>query len=115
MYAPTQEERSTAMWCHLTGLLGGLIPPVNIIAPLVIWLLKKDQLPFVNDQGKEALNFQISVAIYTLIGIVLIFLLIGMLLLPLVGLYWLIFGIIATIKANEGVPYRYPFILRLIK
>jgi hypothetical protein len=114
MYAPTQEERSTAMWCHLTGLLGGLIPPVNIIAPLIIWLIKKDQMPFVNDQGKEALNFQISVTIYMVISFFLMFLLIGLLLMPLVGLYWLVFGIVATIKANEGTAYRYPFILRLV-
>ncbi len=114
MYAPAQEERSTAMLCHLTGLLGGFIPPVNIIAPLIIWLLKKDQSPFVNDQGKEALNFQISVTIYMVISFILLFVLIGIALMAVVGLYWLIFGIIATIKANEGVPYRYPFILRLV-
>lgn len=115
MYMPSQDERTQAMLCHLTGLLGGLIPPVNIIAPLVIWLLKKDQSQFVNDQGKEALNFQISATVYFVIALVLMIVLIGILALPVVGLYWLIFGIIATIKSNEGVYYRYPFIFRLVK
>jgi len=115
MYMPSQDERTQAMLCHLTGLLGGLIPPVNIIAPLVIWLLKKDQSQFVNDQGKEALNFQISATVYFVIALILMIVLIGILALPVVGLYWLIFGIIATIKSNEGVHYRYPFIFRLVK
>lgn len=115
MHMPSQDERTQAMLCHLTGLLGGLIPPVNIIAPLVIWLLKKDQSQFVNDQGKEALNFQISTTVYFVIALVLMIVLIGILALPVVGLFWLIFGIIATIKSNEGVYYRYPFIFRLVK
>lgn len=115
MYMPTQEERTQAMLCHLTGLLGGLIPPVNIIAPLVIWLLKKDQSQFVNDQGKEALNFQISMTIYFVVAFLLMIILIGIVLLPVLGLCWLIFGIIGTIKANEGVFYRYPLILRLVR
>ena len=115
MQMPSQDERTQAMLCHLTGLLGGLIPPVNIIAPLVIWLLKKDQSQFVNDQGKEAINFQITMTIYFVIALVLMIILIGILLLPVVGLFWLIFGIIGTIKANEGVYYRYPFIFRLVR
>jgi hypothetical protein len=115
MYAPSKEEKSMAMLCHLTGLLGGLIPPVNIIAPMLIWLIKKDQMPFVNDQGKEALNFQISMTIYFIIGFFLIFILVGLVLLPVLGILWLIFGIVATVKANEGTAYRYPMILRMIR
>jgi hypothetical protein len=115
MYAPTKEERSMAMLCHLLGLIGGLIPPANIIAPLIIWLVKKDQMPFVNDQGKEALNFQISMTIYFIISFILMFVLIGLVLIPVLGILWLVFGIVATIKANEGVAYRYPLTIRLIR
>ena len=72
-------------------------------------------MPFVDDQGKESLNFQITVTIAAIVAAVLIVLLVGFLLLPIVGLIALVFTIIAGIKANEGVAYRYPFALRLIK
>jgi uncharacterized Tic20 family protein len=115
MYAPNQDERTMAMLCHLTGLLGGFIPPANIIAPLIIWLIKKDQSPFVNDQGKEALNFQISMTIYFVISFILMFILIGIVLMAVLGILWLVFGILATIKAYQGVAYRYPLTIRLIR
>ena len=112
---PSAEERQWAMFAHLSALIGFIIPFGNFIAPLIIWQMKKDTMPFVDDQGKEALNFQITVAIAALICFVLMIVVIGMFLLPLVGLAALIFTIIAGIKANEGVNYRYPFALRLIK
>jgi uncharacterized Tic20 family protein len=85
------------------------------LPPIVIWLLKKEIDPFVDDQGKEALNFQISITIIGIVCALLIFVGIGLILLVLLGLFWLIFTIIATIKANSGVAYRYPFTIRLIK
>jgi len=125
--APSAEERQWAMFAHLSALLGALLTGVwgggwgCFIGPLVIWLVKKDTMPFVNDQGKEALNFNITVAI----AFVVLFLLsvmtfgIGLIIaIPLwiiIGISWLVFTIIAAIKANEGVLYRYPFTLRLIK
>jgi uncharacterized Tic20 family protein len=115
MYPPTQEERTMAMLCHLTGLLGAFLPPANILAPLIIWLLKKDWSQFVNDQGKEVLNFQISMTIYFVVGLILMIALIGFLIFPLVGLFWLVFGIIGTIKAYNGVYYRFPLTIRLVK
>ncbi|MCE7033152.1 DUF4870 domain-containing protein [Lysobacter sp. GX 14042] len=117
------DQRQWAMFAHLSALTalftGGL---GAIIGPLVIWLIKKDTMPFVDDQGKEALNFNITMAVATLVltavGTVLLVILIGFLFYLAafaVGVYWLVLTIIATIKANEGVAYRYPLTVRLIK
>jgi uncharacterized Tic20 family protein len=111
---PSAEERQWAMFAHLSALVGVIIPLGSIIGPLVIWLTKKDTMPFVNDQGKEALNFNITVAIAAIVGWILCFILIGFLLLAVLAIGWLVFVIIATIKANEGTTYRYPFTLRLV-
>jgi uncharacterized Tic20 family protein len=112
--APSAEERQWAMFAHLSALIGVIIPLGSIIGPLVIWLIKKDTMPFVNDQGKEALNFNITVAIAAIVGWILCFILIGFLVLAVLAIGWLVFVIIATIKANEGTTYRYPFTLRLV-
>jgi len=112
--APSAEERQWAMFAHLSALVGVIIPLGSIIGPLVIWLIKKDTMPFVNDQGKEALNFNITVGIAAVVSWILCFILIGFLLLAVLAVGWLVFVIIATIKANEGTTYRYPFTLRLV-
>ena len=113
--APAPESRQWGLFAHLSALAGLIIPFGNILGPLIIWQIKKAEMPFVDDQGKEALNFNITVALAFLVSIVLSFVLIGLLLMPLVGLAWLVFAIIAAIKANEGQYYRYPFTLRLVK
>jgi len=113
--APDSQERQAAMFTHLSGLAGFLIPFGNVIAPLIIWQIKKDQMPFVDDQGKEAVNFQITVTIAVLICLVLTVILIGLLLLPLVAIGALVLTIIAAVRANEGARYRYPLTLRLIR
>jgi uncharacterized protein len=111
----TKEDRTFGMLCHLLSLSGFIIPLGNIIGPLVIWLIKKDQSAFVNDQGKESLNFQISIFIYAIISAILIIVLIGILTSIAVGLFWLIFTIIASVRANEGQYYRYPLTIRFVK
>ena len=103
-----KQERTWAMLCHLGGLFG-------FIPPLVIWLIKKDESSLINDNGKEALNFQISIAICVAISIVLTPVLIGFLLLPAVCIFNVVMVIIAAIKANEGQRYRYPVCIRFIK
>jgi uncharacterized Tic20 family protein len=113
--APSAEEKQWGMFAHLSALIGFIIPFGNVIGPLVIWQMKKAEMPFVDDQGKEALNFQITALIAIVVCFVLMFVLIGMLLLPIVGLAVLILTIIGGIKANNGEAYRYPFALRLIK
>lgn len=115
MQPVTQDEKTFGMLAHLSALSGVIIPFGNIIGPLIIWMMKKDQSWFVNEQGKEALNFQISITIYMLISGVLIMVLIGILLMPIVGLFALIMIVIASLKANQGEMYRYPLTIRLIK
>lgn len=109
------EERQWAMFAHLSALIGVVIPLGSVIAPLVIWQVKKNEMPFVDDQGKEALNFQITIALAAIVCLILFVVLIGMLLLPLLGIYWLVFTIMGGIKANNGETYRYPATIRLIK
>ena len=113
-----KDARMWAMFCHLGGL-AALLPILpfigGIIAPLIIWQIKKDEYPFVNEQGKEAVNFQISILIYELVAGLLIFACIGAFLLPAVMIFDIVFLIIAAIKANDGFHYRYPLCIRFIK
>jgi uncharacterized Tic20 family protein len=101
------------MLCHLStfaGLIG--VPFGNILGPLIAWMIKRDEYPLVDDQGREALNFQISMTIYSLICAVLI------ITIPLIFVL-LVFDIVVTIMAalaaNKGEYYRYPMTIRLIK
>lgn len=112
------------MLCHLAGLLGLFFPVAgNICGPLVVWIIKKDQSPLVDRHGKEALNFQLSYALWmliaTAIGLPLCLIVIGIVLLPaaLLILYILliVFPILAGIRANEGGWYRYPMTVRFIQ
>ena len=113
---PGKDERMWAMFCHLASLAGLVgIPFGNVIGPLVVWLIKKNEMPAVDRQGKESLNFQITLAICIVICIPLMFIFIGILLLPAVGIYGLIMVIIASIKTNKGEDYRYPISIRFIK
>jgi uncharacterized Tic20 family protein len=106
---PSRDERTWGMLCHLAALAGNIIPFGGIIGPLVIWLIKKDEYPFVNDQGKESLNFQITMLIIFLACIPLCFVLIGIPLIIAAGIYSLVMVIIATVRSNDGQAYRYPF------
>jgi len=108
------DERQWAMFAHLSALIGFILPFGNLIGPLIIWLMKKETMPFVDQQGKEALNFQITVTIAMMVSAILIIVVIGFVLMFIIGLAALILTIMAGIKANEGVAYRYPFTLRLI-
>ncbi len=112
---PSSEQRQWAMFAHLSALIGLIVPFGNVLGPLVIWLVQKDKMAFVDDQGKEALNFQITVFGAALVSMLAMLILIGFLLIVVVGLGALVFTIIAAIKANEGVAYRYPLTIRLIK
>ena len=113
--APSKDAKMWAMLCHLGGIAGALFPFGNVILPLIFWQIKKDEFPFVDDQGKEALNFQISISIYALATIPLFCIVIGPFVLGAVSIFSLVMLIIAAIKANNGEKYRYPLCLRLIK
>jgi uncharacterized Tic20 family protein len=98
-----------AMFCHLAGLCAFAIPFVgNIVGPLILWQIKKDEYPFVDEQGKEAVNFR-------LISVALSFVCVGIFLLAAVGVVDLVFLLIATVKANSGQHYHYPLTIRFIK
>jgi uncharacterized Tic20 family protein len=127
------EEKRTAMWCHLSSLSGIVLPGANILAPLFCWLSRKDTSRFVNFHGKESLNFQINMLLYSFLccpfccaglgagpvigwnltgqsitwgGLGLAFVFVSIL-----SLYELVISIVAGIKANEGAWYRYPYVL----
>ena len=124
--APTAEEKQWALFAHLSALAGAMLTGLwfgfgCFLGPLIIWLIKKDTMPFVNDQCKEALNFNITLAIVCIALLVLTVMTLGIGILiafpigVVVGVGWLVLTVIAAIKASEGVAYRYPFALRLIK
>lgn len=125
--SPSAEERKWAMFAHLSALVGGILTSGwagsigCFVGPLVIWMMKKDTMPFVDDQGKEALNFNITVGIVFLALLLMSIMTLGIgliIAIPawiIIGIAWLVLTIIAGIKANEGVAYRYPFCWRLIK
>lgn len=113
--ALSKDERMWAMLAHISAVAGFIFPFGNIIGPLLIWILKKEEYPFVDDQGKEALNFQISITFYVIISIILVFVIIGIPLIIIVGLFALIMAIIAAINAYDGNAYRYPLTFRVIK
>ncbi|MDP9292021.1 MAG: DUF4870 domain-containing protein [Verrucomicrobiota bacterium] len=103
------------MAAHLSGLLGHALTGVgHILGPLIIWLIKKGESEFASDQAKEALNAQISFTIYGLIAGALCFVLIGFPLLFALAIFDIVVVIMAAIKSNDGVRYRYPYILRLV-
>jgi uncharacterized Tic20 family protein len=111
---PTQDERNWAMLCHLC-IVGQMFIPLLVIGPLLIWLFKGDQLPFVKEQGKEAINFQITLFLAAIVCGVLWLVVLGILLAGILWVYAIVAGVIATMKVKEGVPYRYGINLRLVK
>ena len=87
----------------------------NILGPLVMWLIKREECPFVDACGKEALNFQISMTIYTIVAGVLVLAVIGLILLPAIIIFNVVLTIMASIRASEGSNYQYPLTIRFIK
>jgi len=120
--SPESQARTWNMLCHLSALAGFIIPFGNILGPLLVWQIKKNEIPSTNVHGKAALNFQITVAIALLVsfvaGVILSFICIGVVFFFIAGgiaLCSFIFAIIAGIKANNGEDYKYPYSLELVK
>jgi uncharacterized Tic20 family protein len=113
----TADDRQWAMFCHLSALLGWLVGGLTFIGPLVCWLMKKDQSKFVDYHGKESLNFQLNILVYTLIAFAITVATCGfgfpVIFVPLI--YGIVMPIIAGLKANEGKYYEYPGTIRVIK
>ena len=105
---PSADDKNIAVITHITGIFFSIFPG------LIVWLLKKDESPYISEQAREALNFQISLLIAYFISCVLMFILIGFLLIGLVWLANIIFSIIAAVAVSKGENYHYPFSLRLI-
>jgi hypothetical protein len=124
---PSADERQWAMFAHLSAVLGGLLTSGwggsigFFIGPLIIWLAKKETMPFVDDQAKEALYFAITVSLACVVLMMLTIMSFGIgavLTIPLlmvIGIAALVFFIIAGVQANQGTRYRYPISLRLVK
>lgn len=109
------QENQLAMLIHLSTLIGFVIPFGNIIAPLVLWQLKRAEYPGLEEHGKEAVNFQISVTIYTIISSILAFIIIGFFALFAILIFTLIVTVKASMEANNGKVYKYPLTIRFIK
>jgi hypothetical protein len=111
--AADANARQWAMIAHLSAL-AGLVIGLNWLGPLIVYLVKKDEHPFIADQSREALNFNLSVFIYIIVSAVLILLVVGIFLLPVVAVAWLVLTIIAAMRANNGEQYRYPLTIRMV-
>ena len=105
----SQNAKNLAMLCHLLGLI------TNFLGPLILWLLKKEDDAFIDSNGKEALNFQLTIMFAMIAAGILTFLCIGALLMPVIMVLDIVFSIIACVKASNGEDYRYPLCIRLVK
>ena len=110
-----QDERMWAMFCHLSAFAGYIVPLGSILGPLIIWSIKKEQFPAIDEHGKEALNFQISIALYMIISAILIVIVIGIFMLIALWVFQTVMIIIASIKANNGEYFKYPLSIQFIK
>ena len=110
----TPDERNWAVLSHVLALLAALFLLGQVVVPLGIWLWKKDESPFIEQNARESLNFQLSMTIYFVVALLLVYLLIGFVLLASLGVVELVCVLLAAFHASRGETYRYPFSLRLI-
>ncbi|MCK5012376.1 MAG: DUF4870 domain-containing protein [Candidatus Omnitrophica bacterium] len=116
MDVPHEQDHVWAILCHLSALALFIIPPIGqILGPLIIWLIKKNDMPYVNEEGKKSLNFQISMTIYMFIAFVLCFVAVGIPLLVLLLLTNIVLVIIASIKTSKKEKFQYPCTILFIK
>jgi uncharacterized Tic20 family protein len=112
----TRDARKWAMFCHLAGLawMTWLLPPLigGVVAVLILWQIKKDDHPFIDENGRRAINFQLSMLIY---AVALAITVIGIYLLPVVAILDIVFTIVAAIRAGSGKYYKYPLTIEFIK
>ena len=112
----SRDVRTWNVLCHATALAGFFVPWAgHILGPLIVWLAKRGDSPEIDENGKESLNFQISMLIYNVIAGVLCLVLIGFIILAILHILNLVLVIIASIQTSEGKSYRYPMTIRLIK
>jgi uncharacterized protein len=113
--AVTSKEKTWAMLCHVSALLAYFAAGLTFLGPLICWMMKKDSSRFVDYHGKQSLNFQLNILIYSVICFALFPCFgVGVFLLPAVHVYSIVCVIVAAIKASSGELFRYPFVFRLI-
>lgn len=115
MQTTTSSSKQWELAAHLSAFAGYIIPFGNIIGPLIVWSMKKDEFPSVDAHGKESLNFQLSFTLYVFVSLVLMLVIIGFVILGALVIMQIIFIIVASLKADKGELYRYPLSIRFIK
>lgn len=110
----SDDEQTWGVLVHASAFSGFAVPFGNVLGPLVVWLLKKDESRFVDENGRAALNFQITWTVLMAVALLTIFVGIGLLLVPVVGLAWLILVVVATVRASEKEVYDYPLTIDVI-
>ena len=113
--AVDESARTTAMAAHLSTFAGLIVPFGSVIGPLAVWLTRRDRDPFIDQAGREALNFGISIAIYGAVLLVAALLLVGIPFLIIGVVAWVVLASLAAVKASQGQAYRYPLTLRLVR
>jgi uncharacterized Tic20 family protein len=113
--ATDQAVRNTAVAAHLSTFAGLIVPFGSVIGPLAVWLTRRDRDPFIDETGREALNFGISIAIYGLGALVAALMLVGIPLLIVGVVAWVVLASLAAVKASQGQAYRYPLTMRLVR
>jgi uncharacterized Tic20 family protein len=111
----SETERNWAMFCHLSAFSGFFFPFGGIIGPLICWLSRKDESSWVNVNGRESLNFQLSVLLYIVLAIPLCFIIIGIPIIIMLGILKVICVIIASVKAAKGESFTYPLVIPFVQ
>jgi uncharacterized Tic20 family protein len=109
-----EKDRQLAVLMHLSALIGYFIPLANLLIPLVVWAVKKDESADIDAVGREVINFNLSMLIYAVVGFILTFVLIGVLVLLGLWIFGIVVTIIAALRANDGWRYRYPVTIRFL-
>jgi uncharacterized protein len=111
----SETERNWAMLCHLSAFAGYFFPFGGIIGPLICWLTRKDESQWVDQNGKQSMNFQLSITLYMVLAIPLCFILIGIPIVIFLGFLEVICIIIASVKASKGEEFKYPISIPFIQ
>jgi uncharacterized protein len=113
--AMDQEVRNAAVAAHLSTFAGLVVPFGSVIGPLAVWLTRRDRDPFIDQAGREALNFGISIAVYGAVVLAAALLLVGIPLLIVGVVAWVVLASLAAAKASQGQSYRYPLTMRFVR
>lgn len=111
----SRDDRNMGLAVHLASFSGYLIPFGSILGPLIVWLMKREEIAFVDSCGRNCLNFKISVMVYAIISMILMFIGIGFILLGVLAVFDIVVTIIAAMKASEGISYQYPLTIKFLK